>query len=155
MLSLRKSLINIFIQLSCVLKHNQQSAFNLRPNTLQWNKMPFVDFRFCMDWTNKIQSVVQSQYPVVTRCNIKDGKKGQPNYAGSVHCESDKLGLIEVFWALPGLEGIPMGRITFLIRQTHWKMLLWKTALELKVKELHFSMPEHRSKVQRWKHWSS
>lgn len=49
-------------------------------------------------------------YPVVTRCNIENGKKGQPNYTGGVHGESDELGLVEVLRALPGLEGIPKGR---------------------------------------------
>lgn len=49
-------------------------------------------------------------YPVVAGCDIEDGKKGQPNDTGGVHGESDKLGLIEILRALPGLEGIPKAR---------------------------------------------
>ena len=49
-------------------------------------------------------------YPVITRCDIEDGKKGQPNYTSGVHGESDEFGLVEVLRALPGLEGIPIGR---------------------------------------------
>lgn len=56
------------------------------------------------------------QYPVVTRSNIKDGKKGQPDYTGGVHGESNELGFIEVLWALSGLEGIPRKIIIILIR---------------------------------------
>ena len=48
-------------------------------------------------------------YPVVAGCDIENGKKGQPNDAGGVHGESNKLGLVEVLRALPGLEGIPTG----------------------------------------------
>ena len=50
------------------------------------------------------------RYPVVTGCDVENGKKRQPDYAGGVHGESNKLGLVEVLGALPGLEGIPKGR---------------------------------------------
>lgn len=49
-------------------------------------------------------------YPVVAGCDVEDGEKRQPNDAGGVHGESDKLGLIEILRALPGLEGIPKAR---------------------------------------------
>lgn len=45
-------------------------------------------------------------YPVVTGGNIEDGLESQPDYARGVHGEADKLGLIEVLWALSSLKGV-------------------------------------------------
>lgn len=52
--------------------------------------------------------------PVVTGRHVEDGQEGQPNYAGGVHSESNKLRLVEVLRALPGLEGISVGRESYL-----------------------------------------
>ena len=76
--------------------------------------------------------VCSSRYPVVTGCNIEDGKKCQPNYTGGVHGESNKLGLVEILGALPGLEGIPRRRkIIFLIRETLSRKKTIPTLLKL------------------------
>lgn len=52
-------------------------------------------------------------YPVVAGCDVENGKKRQPNDAGGVHGESDKLGFVEILRALPGLEGIPKKRTSW------------------------------------------
>lgn len=54
----------------------------------------------------------EATYPVITGCDIENGEKCQPDYTGGVHGESNKLGLVEVLRALPGLEGIPGGNHT-------------------------------------------
>lgn len=45
-------------------------------------------------------------HSVVTGRHIKYREKGQPNDARCVHCETDKLGFVEVLWTFPGFEGI-------------------------------------------------
>lgn len=64
--------------------------------------------------------VCSKPYPVVTGCNIEDRKKGQPNYTGGVHGESNKFGLIEVLRALPGLKGIPSGEENHIFKLTKY-----------------------------------
>ena len=39
-------------------------------------------------------------------CTKVEGDEGEPDDAGCVHCESNKLRLIEVLRNLPGLDGV-------------------------------------------------
>jgi len=73
-----------------------------------WLGTTEVDDITTIDWDvpSNLFLTMHPTYSVVTGSDVEDGLEGQPDDAGGVHGEADELGLVEVLWTFPGLEGI-------------------------------------------------